>query len=195
MAKGGMTVTGCSITGCGKAHLARGWCATHYQKWQRWGDPEGGRPRYTSPEASFAARVEPMPWTDCLVWVGSANPKGYGQLRVHKRMVSAHRYAWERERGPIPPDLEVDHICHVRSCVNVAHLRLATRAENVRNKAGAEHGHDLPRGVYRSGRRFVVRINNGGKAHYGGLHDTPELASDVADSMRRRLYGDFAGRR
>lgn len=38
----------CVIDGCEKKVLARGWCSPHYQRWNRWGDPEapcrpGGR--------------------------------------------------------------------------------------------------------------------------------------------------------
>lgn len=29
----------CSIPGCGKRHLAKGWCLTHYTRWHRRGDP------------------------------------------------------------------------------------------------------------------------------------------------------------
>lgn len=29
----------CSIEGCNKPHLARGWCSKHYTRWQRHGDP------------------------------------------------------------------------------------------------------------------------------------------------------------
>lgn len=38
----------CSIEGCegiaGRPGTARGWCSKHYNRWQRWGDPLGGRP-------------------------------------------------------------------------------------------------------------------------------------------------------
>lgn len=30
----------CTIEGCHEAHHARGWCRTHYRRWQRHGDPE-----------------------------------------------------------------------------------------------------------------------------------------------------------
>ena len=29
----------CSIPGCSKKHVARGWCSAHYQRWQEYGDP------------------------------------------------------------------------------------------------------------------------------------------------------------
>lgn len=33
----------CSILGCEKKRYSRGWCQNHYKRWQRWGDPFGGR--------------------------------------------------------------------------------------------------------------------------------------------------------
>lgn len=34
-----MTNRPCAIDGCDKPARARGWCTTHYQRWQRTGDP------------------------------------------------------------------------------------------------------------------------------------------------------------
>jgi hypothetical protein len=31
----------CSIEGCSREHIARGWCKPHYYTWKRWGDPLG----------------------------------------------------------------------------------------------------------------------------------------------------------
>jgi hypothetical protein len=30
----------CSIKGCSKSVQARGWCSTHYKRWEKFGDPE-----------------------------------------------------------------------------------------------------------------------------------------------------------
>lgn len=35
----------CSIPGCGRSVLARGWCNRHYCRWREHGDPLAGRPR------------------------------------------------------------------------------------------------------------------------------------------------------
>jgi hypothetical protein len=70
---------------------------------------------------------------DCIVWTGTLNrPGGYGVLAVQNRntTMGAHRYAWERVHGPIPKGMQIDHICKVKFCVNVNHLRLATPQEN-----------------------------------------------------------------
>ena len=35
-----MTQATCSIEDCKRPRWARGWCGTHYRRWQRWGSPE-----------------------------------------------------------------------------------------------------------------------------------------------------------
>jgi hypothetical protein len=35
----------CSVDGCEKGHIARGYCSRHYQLWRRYGDPTAGRGR------------------------------------------------------------------------------------------------------------------------------------------------------
>ena len=67
---------------------------------------------------------------DCIVWCGSIATKGYGQIWLDGRMQQAHRVAFEMHYGPIKEDLQLDHLCRNRACVNVGHLRQVTNREN-----------------------------------------------------------------
>ena len=54
----------CSIPGCGKRSLARGWCSKHYQRWETHGDPDyepaPGRQRNGSTPTRFVAIGQPF---------------------------------------------------------------------------------------------------------------------------------------
>ena len=186
----------CDIEDCESEHYARGWCRSHYRRWQRHGDALGGNERFATPEEAFLARTEPIVGDPgCIIWTGGTISGGYGSLSVDGRNVLAHRYAWEQINGPIPDAMEVDHICWERSCVNTDHLRLATRAQNGANRSGAHGGrkHDLPRGVYRNRRGYSAKVTVGGVPHHLGTSSTPEEASAAAQAKRAILFGAFAG--
>lgn len=119
---------------------------------------------------------------------------GYGQIRTKGKMRTAHRVAWELAHGEIPPGMQVDHACHVRACVNVAHLRLATRRENNFNRSGARRNSVTGvRNVSPNGNGFSVQIRKDGTTHYFGSFSSIELASQAAARARTELFGEFAG--
>lgn len=186
----------CSVTGCDRGLSARGWCGTHYQAWQRHGDPLGGGRKASSPEEAFNLRTDRQ--GDCIVWTGSVNRAGYGSIRVEGRLVKAHRYAWEREHGEIPEGLFVDHICWNRACVNVDHLRLATPQQNgqYRERSMGKTG---VRGVTESKYGYRARVKHNGRYHsmnFAGR--TPEslaAAGEWAEAKRAEIFGEFAGGR
>ncbi len=67
----------------------------------------------------------------CIEWIGAKISAGYGYFRFDDQAWRVHRLAWAWQRGPIPAGLTLDHLCRKRACVNVAHLELVTRGENV----------------------------------------------------------------
>ena len=186
----------CSIEECGKESKAKGWCGKHYNRWHRHGDPLVTL-TYATPEEAFLARTEPLVGDPAhIIWTGTTDSNGYGRLRVNGRMVGAHRYAWERERGPIPDGMFIDHACWERSCVNIDHLRLATPAQNAANRSryGIRRKNDLPRGVHAFGGKFQAAVRHEGRRHYLGLFDAPDQASAAARAKRDELFGSYAGR-
>lgn len=68
----------------------------------------------------------------CWLWTGSLDAKGYGRIRPDgsRRFKRAHRIAYEFLKGPIPEELELDHLCRNHRCVNPDHLEPVTHREN-----------------------------------------------------------------
>lgn len=66
----------------------------------------------------------------CWLWTAAPGPDGYGRFRYGRRKVSAHRLVYEIMIGPIPPGLQLDHLCRTRLCVNPWHLDPVTPKVN-----------------------------------------------------------------
>lgn len=183
----------CAIEQCDKPRIARGWCSKHWQRWRRHGDPEGGGRHYATPEESFAARTERR--GDCLIWTGALNSDGYGCIAINAVNFGAHRYAWERANGPIPDGMFIDHMCYTPACVETSHLRLATHAENLGNRSGANSNSISGiRGISReeSG-TYLARIDRRGSRHQE-RHPTKAEAVAWLEAKRDEIYGEFGGR-
>ena len=79
---------------------------------------------HATPEERFWAKVDKT--DDCWLWTANRTNAGYGHFWLDRRMVLAHRFAYELLIGPIPDGLTLDHLCRVRACVNPAHLEAVT---------------------------------------------------------------------
>lgn len=104
------------------------------------------------PRKSVAIRffkyVTPGPFTDCWLWRGYTNNKGYGLLSKGGRGTSmslAHRISWEIHFGPIPDDLWCLHKCDTPLCCNPYHLFLGTAAENTADMLAKGRSTNKPR--------------------------------------------------
>ena len=82
----------------------------------------------------FEEAYIPEPNTGCWFWLGYLSEGGYGRFSPKFRMAPlyAHRVSYEIHKGPIPDDLEIDHLCKTRCCVNPDHLEAITHLENIR---------------------------------------------------------------
>jgi len=67
----------------------------------------------------------------CWLFQGSLDKEGYGVLRVSRRkVVAAHRAAWEVTYGPIPAGKDILHHCDVRNCARPDHFFLGDQIAN-----------------------------------------------------------------
>ena len=92
---------------------------------------------------AFEQRIAFEPNTGCHIWTGAVQTyppghrrhgkHGYGVVWTGSGYRGAHRYAWQLDRGAIPRGMNVLHTCDTPECVNVAHLRLGTQSDNMRD--------------------------------------------------------------
>jgi len=93
-----------------------------------------GKP--TDPVARFWRKVDKngpinLDLGPCWQWLGKPHRSGYGRHKAADGVVYAHRFSYELNVGPIPEDLQIDHLCRNTMCVRPDHLESVTGKENV----------------------------------------------------------------
>lgn len=67
----------------------------------------------------------------CWQWIGAKNKWGYGYFGLTGgRLVRAHRWSYVDAKGAIHAELQLDHLCRNRLCVNPDHLEAVTSRVN-----------------------------------------------------------------
>ena len=156
--------TQCTIDGCdGPVKVqSRGLCNRHYRRYQRHGDPTGGRPKHGSGMA-FLQSIAGTQETDCIQWPFG---KGRGTVHVDGRKEPAARTVCRLTHGEPPTEgrWEAAHSClnGDNGCVNPNHIRWATHAEN-----------------------YADRLVQGGHQR-GENHGLSKLTADAVRSIRAR---------
>lgn len=104
-----------------------------------------------------------------------------------KRLLPMHRLIC-----PAPSGMEVDHVDGNTLNNRRANLRLATRAQNSRNRRAQDGGTSKYKGVSAKGERWAACIGHGGESVHLGTFDTEEAAARQYDRAARWLHGRFA---
>ena len=128
-----------------------------------------------------ARRLKPMDKA------GTFGKDGYIRVFVDGKSYLAHRIVYLMHRGVMAEEL--DHINRNKTDNSIDNLRCVTRLVNAQNKGsyrnnstGYRNVHKHPKGRFEAG----IRVN--GKRVYLGLFDTPEQASQAAESARQQFY-------
>lgn len=71
--------------------------------------------------------------TRCWPWIAATNETGYGYFWLGDRLTNAHRYMYYQLQGRMEnPEMEIDHLCRNRICINLNHLEEVNPEENQR---------------------------------------------------------------
>ena len=126
----------CAVEGCDSNRAVRDWCREHHDRWRFHGDASWVP---LTREQLFWTKVDkngPIPahrpsLGPCFIWTKRLDKDGYGAYSQTPGLYRAHQFAYVLAFGPVPDGLEIDHLCHVRVCVNSAHLEAVTHEENL----------------------------------------------------------------
>lgn len=123
----------CSIPDCDKPHLAKSFCAKHYQRFLKHGNIDASRARAENgAPQEFYKNSLTYEGDECLIWPYSV-VNGYGSFLLDGRLQRVSRRVCEDANGPPPtPKHEAAHSCgkgHL-GCVTKRHLTWKTPKEN-----------------------------------------------------------------
>ena len=81
--------------------------------------------------SAFWSKVDVSPDVrKCWNWMAAKTSNGYGNVRINKKYLGAHRVAFEIINGKVPEGFIICHVCDNKSCCNPHHLMLGTVRSN-----------------------------------------------------------------
>lgn len=139
----------------------------------------------------FCSKIQFGSLDECWLWTASTN-HGYGQIFVaidgRRTVQRAHRIAYQAWVGSIPANLELDHLCGQKRCVNPAHLEAVTHRENLRRAGGnglnrlthCKWGHE-----FTDSNTYIYKKKDGGT-----MRQCRTCHNEITSGRRKRLIGN-----
>lgn len=143
----------------------------------------GHQGRKQSPLYTIEDRGYPTP---CWTWNYGKTGNGYGlttNRMTGRGRILAHRFMFEEIKGRVPADMELDHLCRHRDCVNPEHLEPVPSAINVQRGSVATLNEEQVREI----RSLWPSISQRAIAERYGI-----TARHVWDVIHRRSWKDAA---
>ena len=123
---------------------------------------------------------------------GYVDSLGYWALKIDRGRYKGHRVAWFYVHGKWPPQ-EIDHIDGNKLNNAIANLRLANRAENVRNRGTPRANTSGYKGVsfHKHQQKWRAYITANGRQHSLGYFDNREDAARAYAAAVPEVHGEF----
>jgi len=135
-----------------------------------------------------------VPWSGCMIWMGSVNKNGYAQGSPEGKTVRIHRWLYIKLHGDVG-ELVIDHLCSVRCCINPYHLEAVTSGINStrgkgpagmnKRKTKCKNGHEFDRLVTRKS-GLIVRRCSICKAAKDALRDRRNIILEMKRANRKQ---------
>ena len=144
----------------------------------------------------FWSKVDKSNSSGCWPWLGVRRPDGmrYGIIKIDMKTRYAHRIAFYLHNGRHPENGKVVlHTCDNPICVNPAHLKEGTPADNVddciskgRNAVGSKNGMTRPevRAKIAREKNPMAKLTQEEVALIRRLHDNGEQGSRLAERFK-----------
>lgn len=121
------------------------------------------------------------------------NGKKYWKVCVDNIVYGTHRIVYALATGADPAEMHIDHIDGNGQNNSPSNLRLATNAENLRNRGTYRNNTSGRKGVswYKPDRKWQAYISfNGRMRHIGYFNDIDDAAA-AYDAAARKYFGEF----
>ncbi|HWU28041.1 MAG TPA: HNH endonuclease signature motif containing protein [Microbacterium sp.] len=179
------------LNGHGTAEMRASGCACEWcDAWERATAEHHAREK-AKRTTRLLAMVTPQEDPDeCWIWNHALTEEGYARLGWKGWSQLAHRVAYELLIGPIPEDMQIDHQCRTRSCINPRHLQAVTSQKNNENRAIIAETASGFRNVHWSEKRqrYCVVVRHERVSHWGGSFVDKDDAIAAARDLRNRLH-------
>jgi hypothetical protein len=124
---------------------------------------------------------------------GTEHSRGYRRVMFEGKQWAVHRIIWTMFNGDIPSDMQVDHINGDASDNKIENLRLASNADNCKNRKVKPSNTGIRNvSLCKATGKYKVAVQADNKKIHLGHFDDLEFAELVAIEARAKYHGEFA---
>jgi hypothetical protein len=126
---------------------------------------------------------------------GSQGKNGRWRVKLNRKLYLSHRIVWAITQNADPGDLHIDHIDGNPSNNDPGNLRLATRAQNIRNQVNQrmDNTSGIPGVHWRKGnQKWAAKIAINGRQLHLGCFTCKEQAAKARREAELKYFGEFA---